>query len=342
MGQPFQVMDSAIINQSQNGMSNEITVIPEDTSETLSQISLTGIHSVEVIDNDENGLYEALAVEVEVLADSEETASFEAFLLSSDGSFIDRGNLIPDSQIQTATNITHKYLQQGVQRLRFYFNGRAIRNSKTDGPYIVHVKVSDNTNQEPLEIKTEPYLANDFQGPLAENIIVSESMADTDYDGLCNELVIQVEMDVLVPGNFCVSGSLFAGDMAVGHTDVEKTLRKGRNTIQMKFDGRALRSLEANGSCQVYITIHDGYYSENIEYETKSYLYSDFQQTQAFFAGDITESPVDSDGDGQYDALNIHAQVQADVWGFYEVQCILEGKDGAFLGTSDKIVSLNG
>ncbi len=343
MGKPSQATEPANANQVQNGISNEAATITESLSETVPKINLTGVHSVEVMDNDKNGLYEALAAEVEVFSDSDGTTPFEAFLLSSDGSIIDRGNLIPDSQIQMATEITQRYLQQGVQKLRFYFNGRTIRGSKTDGPYSIHVQVLGTSNEETsLEISTKPYRADEFQGLLAENHSITEYRGDTDHDGLYNELVIQVEMDVLARGDFFTTGSLFAGDTAAGHKVVEKTLKKGRNTVRLAFDGRALRSLETDGSYQVYITIDDGFYSENIAYETKACLYSEFQQTEAFFTGDITDSPVDSDGDGQYDALNIHAQVQADVWGLYEVQCILEGEDGAFLGTSEKKVNLKG
>lgn len=324
---------------SQNGIPAETAAVHEVTFEPVPQISLSG--SSEVMDNDSNGLYEYLTAEVEVLTDREGTAFIEAFLLSADGSFIDRGNLFPELEIQMAADITHCSLEQGAQKLRIYFNGKAIRDAKTDSPYTIQVQILGFTKEDTsLEITTSPYRADEFQGPLAENRSITEFREDTDYDGLYNALVVQMKLDVLASGNFFITGSLFSGNTAVGHTVVEKALKKGNNTVRLVFDGRALRCLEADGSYQVYITIDDGYYSENIEYETKVYLYSDFQRTNAFFTGKFSEYTIDSDDDGLKDELNIDTQVQADVWGVYEVQGILEDKDGNFLGTSEKKVNL--
>jgi hypothetical protein len=303
--------------------------------------TFTGVHSDAGYDADGNGLFEHLKVDVEMNVTVAGAFGFMPVLLSSSGDLVAVGSLDPD--LSSMAPLLDATLGPGAQTLSFYFNGRAIRDSGTGGPYSVSVELvdEDGNTLDTTTFDTSTYGNLQFQGLLPAVQSVTDSGVDTDATPGYNLLRIAVQADMAAAGNVTVQGQLFAGGSYLGDTTTTASWGAGSQTVNLDFPGVAIAASGLDGPYTVYLTVNDDNYSDSLEHTTAAYSYTAFQLPSAYFTGSASDSGVDTNGNGLYDELVVTAEAIGLVPGTYTVYGILNDGAGNFIGAADATTPLD-
>jgi len=206
-----------------------------------------GVTSETIIDADGDGLYDALNLGI-------------GLTTSTNGHFEIMGTLVDG----TGQPITSGYyatrlagvdpLTAGNHTIVLSFNGEAIRKSAKNGPYtLTNLRISDQTDGS-FEVDwdtnvytTGAYQARQFEGPLFNVTGGSESVTDTNGNGLYDWLNIQLNLDVAFPGEYHWSGRLLdPNGVEIGWADGTGWL-DGQTPMTFSFPGSRIRSKGGDG-----------------------------------------------------------------------------------------------
>jgi len=152
----------------------------------------------------------------------------------------------------------------GLGQIPVRFSGIAIAASGFDGPYVADLTLTDALGFLDLGVHmTGAYTATQFAGPGASLAPPhSDGLVDADSppDGLADWLAIDVEVNVLVPGPYELSGALvdMGGRPLAFDTDCG-VLAAGPATCTLLFDGHAIERTGANGPYFANLALYDGY-----------------------------------------------------------------------------------
>jgi hypothetical protein len=147
---------------------------------------------------------------------------------------------------------------------------------------------------------------------------------DTDGDTLYNYLVVEVEANVTVTGNYRLEVHRLGGEYEyVWLSSSNQTyLEKGIQNITITFNGIAIHGSRVNITKLVDVYFYDSEWNPlSIWSEinlTKTYDYALFD-VGATFTGAVVDSGVDTDGNGLYDYLDLGIQVDVEDAGLYDV-----------------------
>jgi len=301
----------------------------------------TGNYIEELIDEDNNGLYDYLKIDVEFEAEKDGMYSLDSCLCSFDESIIAMGVLSTENNFTIPRKIVN--LKKGNQKLSIYFNGKYINEFGADGPYTVKVNLKDMDNGESCsaEIVTNSYKAKDFQS----NLLVIEGIADKGVDingdSMYDTLDFDLSLNVLGAGEFTISGMLFSEDGTyLGSAETVRKLNPGKQTLSLKFVGQALRYSQIDGPYILYIDYDDGKNYGSVEYTSKAYSHEDFQVSDVVFTGKNSDEAKDTNQNSLFDELNISAEVAALVPGEYKIQGILQDRKGNFIQAANTTVAI--
>ncbi len=163
------------------------------------------------------------------------------------------------------------------------------------------------------------------------NNLFNESTADPNGNGLFDELDINVGVDVLQAGDFELTAVLRDLADSVITTATYSTiihnqspLPIGNHSLQLQFDGRDISRHGEDGPYKLtnvtLVDLADNSiqvdYQQN-PYTTASYSASNFERPIFSLTGNITETPLDTTGNGKYDILSISLELDVAVSGFY-------------------------
>jgi pimeloyl-ACP methyl ester carboxylesterase len=171
--------------------------------------------------------------------------------------------------------------------------------------------------------------------------VTGEWTIDDDGDGYIDWLNIQVNIKVLQSGFFDLQGSLADSTNAIllstqyqSHSHSTTPLNLGDNSIVLKFNGENLWAKGKEGPYKLTNLLLEDTTGQiypidlaNDIYTTANYTRSQFAHAPIWLES-ITESAVDQDGNGRYDALVFHPQIGIENLGDYEINGRLLDKDG--------------
>ncbi|MCF0234867.1 MAG: hypothetical protein HUK22_07825, partial [Thermoguttaceae bacterium] len=273
--------------------------------------------------------------DVETLAPG--SYSYSAALLDADGNVVD---MVVDSA----------ELEAGTRAFTFEFDGLAIFQSQTDGPYTIELNFLDCISRFSVytaEIaQTAAYSFTEFEGAQA---IVSGPYADRgedfDEDGASDALVFDVGVNVAVAGSYRLVGYLEdEAGVGCGYADVYADLLPGAATVSLEFDARTIVSYAQSGAFTLssLMLVDDAtgrtLQSLNGVYTTASYDLNAFHQPAAFFAGEITVETPDSDSDRLFDSLVFNIPYSVAESGAYLIFGSILNAAGEQIGVVDKTV----
>ncbi|RJS69747.1 hypothetical protein CW696_06730, partial [ANME-2 cluster archaeon] len=120
--------------------------------------------------------------------------------------------------------------------------------------------------------------------------VYSDYGEDTDGDGLYDYLTIEVGVNVREAGDYQINGALY--DRYGGHIGWAYNstyLNTGNQTVQLDFDGIAIRQNEVNGTYDLrYLYLYDDDRNQldyiNNAYTTTHYNYTEFQRPPVEYA----------------------------------------------------------
>jgi hypothetical protein len=163
---------------------------------------------------------------------------------------------------------------------------------------------------------------------------------DTDGDGLFNQLVVDVDLNVTAPGSYRLFGVLTDSAGNRHEANVVSTLAAGPSSVSLRFDGTALF---ANGVDGPYTLSAVRLAEENDlallpvdekldAFHTAAYGFQQFQHAPIRLTGAGSSTGVDTNGNGLFDLLNVGIGVDVTLPGFYSWSARLIDANGNELG----------
>lgn len=291
---------------------------------------LTGQVKFSVVDEDSDGLAEALAADVEVS-------------VLVEGQYILSGWLSKDGEpiAMTPRHFTNLYSMDEFRRspgtyfAHLEFSGEWIYKSAENGPYQLHVGALSNARfEDSLSVQTPAYQYSDFGELKAKIVSATEETPDLDEDGLYDALRLNVEINVRSEGGFSLVGSLDSGDVFIASGTTSTHLVPGTHTVNLDFPGRDICRSRTSGPYEASIALEDsaGTHLSHLDYEPQATDYWDFEMPLMWFVSCCGSWRWDRDLDGLYEYLRVQFWVYCDSAGTYNVSGWLGEQEGRGTG----------
>lgn len=151
---------------------------------------------------------------------------------------------------------------------------------------------------------------------------------DSDIDGDYDSLVVDVEVETVAGGYLTLYTYLLdsAETYIISSSYDYEMLGIGSATISVYFDGEDIYASLYDGPYHVvvYMYDNDGYYIDYDEFDTSSYLHTDFDEPVAVFSPPFSDYGRDDDSNGLYDVLVLNVSIEVFDAGYYTVYADLE------------------
>lgn len=223
------------------------------------------------VDEDGDGLYDFLVIQVPVEVNTAGNFSIYSELYDASWSYID-------------FDIVSTHLSVGTHILELRYYGPVIFSKGVDGPYIVEAGLFDESYAllDWHHHDTNAYAHSQFENSGAIfGQIHSDYPLDLDANGLYDLLVVEVAVDVLTSGWYLVSADLLDTSLNYVDFDLNSTyLDAGPRIVNLEFSGQAIYSTGVVDSpFNVMLNLFDSsskMLDEDI-YVTGSYNATDFE-----------------------------------------------------------------
>ncbi|MBE7552576.1 MAG: hypothetical protein HS126_16015 [Anaerolineales bacterium] len=328
---------------------------PADTSSSTTfasgKVHLGNILGEYGLDEDGDGHFEALVIQVNVKANQAGSYWIQGQLGTDDSSFIGTGGVMAVDEFKVD-------LQQGEQTVNLFFDGLSISRTRINGPYkLMYLLITDVDNPGPddfvnnaLDYKNNSYVTaaykfNDFKtldAMFTRNYV--DRGIDNNKDGSAEAVEIDVSLDIYQPGSYTVTGELYdnnevlLGEATWSGTALQATLRFDK--IAGTSGPYVLRNLRLSRS--------DGQGIDAIEQAYTTQNVSQGQPVSGFAAvpmqpggnGDLGSLGVgittttyldfgeDTNSNGKYDTLQIKVGVQVVTPDDYQLEGWLVDEQG--------------
>jgi len=209
--------------------------------------SLAGTFSDSGVDTNGNGLFDDLALKVDIAV----TAPGTYRLIGT----------IADSAGNTHDASTSANLVAGMQSITLQFPGKDIYNTRVDGPYkLTSVRLAEQSGPDLLPLdervnayQTRAYSFSQFEHPpVVLNGQSTSQGIDTNGDGLFDILRVTIGVTVVNPGTYTWSARLNdPNGNKLGFASSQASFPAGDNTLTLDFDGNAIGAACQDGPYQV-------------------------------------------------------------------------------------------
>ena len=218
------------------------------------------------------------------------------------GSYTVTGALYNTSGQLLASASTSAPFSSGNQTATLSFDGFAIRQWRTNGPYrLSYVSIVDGAGNRPAfalqPYTTTAYAYTLFQRGAAElTDSYSDTGVDTNYNGKYDVLRASVGINVLTGSLYSLMGTLStANGQEITWASKSYTLTAGAQTVALDLDGRAIGQTAVNGPYRLTgLTLHDATGTavafEPKVYSTTAYAYTSFEGTNTILGAILNSS----------------------------------------------------
>jgi hypothetical protein len=277
--------------------------------------SLTKIgesYSDEGEDIDNNGKYDALNIHIPIITDM--TGQYEL----SGWLYTNSGKTIGYADIKTE-------LEAGTTQVTLSFSGKEVRQSRTDGPYILkQVQLLDGNDTELaskyIAYTTTNYLYTDFEEGIAGLQSYKDVAVDFDEDGYFDELSVDITIQVNKADYYVISGKLVDNNGNI-ISEVNTSLNLSsisppiNQTVKLHFPGTDIYSNGADGPYFLKDVIvqsaTEGLADRQTDaYTTQAYNYDDFK-SPLVMATEYNVKVTDANENGLYESLVIEITVES-------------------------------
>lgn len=231
------------------------------------------------VDENQNGLFNYLQVDVGLNVSEAGGVGVVANLFSADGQLVAIGSLTPD--LARSVPALHAEVSPKTNLLSVYFMGADIRrNAHEPGSYTVQLSLTGESGQtlSTLETNIPSLTPQTFEtGANVEVKSVTDSGLAKDgiegYEGVRITAVIEL----LAPSELIWQGQLFAGDTFLTDSRTTLKLDAGVHTIHLDFPGTAVAANQLDGPYTAYLTLSQGVFIGDQTYTTAAYDAAEFQ-----------------------------------------------------------------
>lgn len=174
--------------------------------------------------------------------------------------------------------------------------------------------------------------------------------SDTDGDGLFNELIFEIGVNVTEDGEYGVTGVLVDNiGNHIGAATAIETFGIGSQTLALSFDGFSIFANAVDGPYTLEeLTLVEKTFENStivdflvLAHTTLPYSFRDFQKPDIFFTGNSSDFGTDNDSNGKYDALTIVIEVDLSTADFYQWSANLIDVNGTVIDFAGNAGSLN-
>ncbi len=310
-------------------------VANQPKSETQ-DITFTGDVTFAPVDDDLDGIAEALSADVEVkLA----TAGQYTVL----GTLRKGGQLIANRPSWESMLPVRATLDEisGVYTVTLKFSGEQIDRSGLDGPYGLVLQGIAATGSTSATLATPIYAHTLFGETAARLAGASEVAVDGNGDGKYEAIDVTVDLGVRLPGELRLQGSLEKDGQTLADAGAVQTLTAGARQVVLRFDGRKIRRSELDGPYEGSVNLIDagGHTIDGITFTTRPY-------TAGSFAGllvpqaPFSDQGIDNNGNGLFDLLRIGFGAEVDQAGSYRVTGVLRGAGSPLAVYAESLLTL--
>lgn len=275
-------------------------------------------------DDDGNGIYDDLVVEVPVHVAEEGWYSIE-------------GDLYDGSMVFLNWIYNYTYLYEGTTTIELRYLGVDLNEYGYDGAYQVNLYLCDGYFANLLDTDsytTGSYLASDFEPLGAFAPPFTEYGGDPDVNGIYDDLVIEAPVHVAVAGWYQVDCYLLDGSASsVTETSNYTYLDDGNNTVVLRLDGPSIYYHGYDGTYSVDLYLFDDNWDliDSGSFVTGPYSASDFEP-DGFLDPPYSDYGDDLDTDTLYEYLVIEVPVHIATEGWYEVYGELYNDSMSYMG----------
>lgn len=306
---------------------------------TSPDIGIPGTATYTPVDNNSDGIYDALFAVVDVD-------------IVTPGDYLVRGTLTkngvvvatqPSFEVAVSTQTVIEANQAGQFTATLQFSGEQIYQSGEDGPYDLEVLAFATGGVPAAETLTTPTYDHTHFGERSSRILsASDSPSDTDSDGRYDDLVVDVEVNVLAAGTYLLQGTLRKNGSTIVNTSDTVMVGTGTQTLRLRFPGVSIFRSGEDGPFEAVIALFNanGERQDDVEFLTQAYDHTQFEGILDL-TGAFTDQGNDTNGNGLYDLLRIDFGVDVRVAGTFLVTAILRNQVDPLAVYSDMLMNLN-
>lgn len=282
-------------------------------------IEFTGNATYNLVDEDLDGLAEALEANVEVRLNT----SGQYTIL---GTLRKGGQVIANRPAWKSSLPVRVTLNQisGTYTVTLRFSGEQIYRSGLDGPYDL-VLFGLATSGFTTATLATPAHAHSLFGELPARLTgVSENAVDTDGDGKFEYIDVTLGLDVRLESALQLQGALDKDGHTLADARTTQSLEAGARQVTLRFDAANLRRSGLDGPYDGSVNLIDatGRTIDGIRFTTRPYTSGSFSAPiipQAPF----TDQGVDTNGNGLFDVLRIGFGAAIERAGSYRLTGVL-------------------
>jgi len=291
-------------------------------------------HSDSGYDEDSDGLYEWLSVNVSIEVFVAGWYEVDAYLYDQYSNYLEG-------------TYDYSYLDYGTQTVEILFNSYAINSNAVDGPYTVELYLyGDGWNLLDNDLHTtDAYSYADFEGYGAsfDTPFVCEAV-DEDSDGLYDYLAVDVPVNVTTPGDYDVEMYLYTDSWDyLAYTYTYATYDSGVTVTTLYFAGEDVFLSSHDGMFIVSADLYDSEWNwvDSHDENVGPYYYSAFVPPAAYFSPTHSDYALDEDSDGLADYIVVDTIVNVTVAGTYLVRGFLYDYWGSYVCYAEAQVDLD-
>lgn len=273
------------------------------------------------VDEDSDGLWDSLDVTVNFQVI--EKATFEI-----------NGSLWGVDLIDNQT--VSKKLKKGRHSIKISFPGEAIRYSEIDSELSLILYIDDGLYAKEFTYQIYDLKSIDFK--MSDVRFIEGSIKDFPTDinehGLYEKLAITGEAVSVKKGQFVIMGRLVDNNGDYIET-VEKSIFLNETPVkwELKFETKNISNLGSSGPYKVELLILDGKGNEVFGqvYKTNTYDLTRFAGDKVRFTNDFTDTGIDNNSDGFYEAIQVGIGLEVIESGKYTLDISVYNEDYIFL-----------
>lgn len=300
----------------------------------LTYANLTGNYRDWGVDTDFDGKFNELVIQVEVNISLAGIYRIEMYLTTPD---YDQGGW-------NQWEYHDDHLNEGVHNVTLSFDTRMVYSLRYDTSFIVEsVRIRDE-DYEMMDSASSPfttrvYNSTEFDIPAAFVGNFWDKGVDTNSDGRFDILVIEAEINFILPGTYLIELFLkpFGTDKDDWNqwTDLRQDWSEGVTNVSFSFDARSFYSLRNDTSFKLeYLQIRGENYEmmdyASSPYTTRVYNYTEFDFPDASLTGNFRGQAVVREGDNKFKELEFDIEINVTEASNYRIEIQIKSVAGNF------------
>ena len=307
-----------------------------DAVSAVPDIEFTGNATYSPLDENLDGIAEALTAQVEVRLN---TAGAYIVLATLEKG----GQLIADRPAWESMLPVSVDLDQisGTYTVTLKLSGEQIYRSGVDGPYDLVLYGIASSSFSTATLSTPNYNHTSFGETPAHLTGVSEQAVDTNGDGKFEFIDVTLGLDVRLASELRLQGALDKDGQTLVSAGITQSLGAGAPQVTLRFDGSNLRRSGVDGPYDGSVNLIDstGHTIDGIRFTTRPYSAGSFS-APIIPQGPYTDQGIDTNGNGLYDFLRIGFGAEIERAGSYRLTGILRSAGSSAAVYADSLLTV--